>query len=383
LYAALPRTDNEGKILLWVPFVGSLRIERVMGRIEIRDFGEFKLIQRIRKRHSKLSDLVLSGIGDDATALHLPSEQPILVTTDILIEDIHFTRKHTLPYFLGAKALAVNLSDIAAMGGIPRFFLLSLGIPKDLSLRFVDYLYEGISHLAESLDVLLVGGDVTAAPKVVLNGVVIGHCPAAQILYRQGAQPGDYIFVTGPLGDSALGLEILRQRGLRPRDFSVRGETKGRDHDLLGLIRHHLAPTPQVLKGRKIAETACASAMIDISDGLLNDLGHIMEESQVGAAVWVDQIPHSRAFEKWASHYHSRPTDLALAGGEDYELLFTAPRDALTDVRSHLRAVDMQVYPIGEVTSSSNKLSLLTKDQRPYVPSHFGYDHFRGPTGKT
>jgi thiamine-monophosphate kinase len=123
--------------------------------------------------------------------------------------------------------------------------------------------------------------------------------------------------------------------------------------------------------------------MIDISDGLLSDLGHIMEESQVGAAVWVDQIPRSRAFEKWASHYHPRPMDLALAGGEDYELLFTAPRDALTDVRSHRGFVDMQVYPIGEVTSSSNKLSLFTQDQRPYVPSHFGYDHLRGPTGKT
>jgi thiamine-monophosphate kinase len=354
-----------------------------MGKPEVKDIGEFKLIRRIRKKYAKFSDLVLSGIGDDAASLHSPSGDPILVTTDILIEDIHFTRRSTLPYFLGVKSLAVNLSDIAAMGGIPRFFVLSLGLPKDLPLSFVDRFYEGLSQLADAQGVLLVGGDITAAPKLVINGTVIGNCPPDQIIYRRDARPGDHIYVTGPLGDSSLGLEILRQRGLRPRDFTARGEARGKDRDLLRLIQHHLAPTPQVLKGRKIAELACATAMIDISDGLLADLWHIMEESQVGARVWVDQILRSQAFKKWAHVYHPRPMDLALAGGEDYELLFTAPREVLTDALSRSGNVDLPIHPIGQVTPHPRKLSLLTKDQKPYSLSHLGYDHFRGFTGRT
>lgn len=354
-----------------------------MGKIKIKDIGELGLIQRIRRRYSKSSDLVLCGIGDDAASLDFPSDHPILVTTDILIEDIHFTRKSTIPYLLGVKSLAVNLSDIAAMGGIPRFFLLSLGIPKGYSLSFIDRLYQGVSQLAETHDVLLVGGDIAAAPKLIINGVVIGHCPPDQVIYRGGAQPGDHIFVTAPLGDSALGLEILRKRGLKPRDFNARGEARGKDRDLLGLIRQHLAPTPPVLKGRKIAELACATAMIDISDGLLTDLGHIMEESQVGASVWVDQVPRSKAFEKWAPLYHPRPMDLALGGGEDYELLFTASREVLTDTLSHAKNIDLPIYPIGEVTRYPKKLSLLTKEKKPYSPSRLGYNHFRGLTGRT
>lgn len=354
-----------------------------MGKTEIKDIGEFGLIQRIRKTYSKFSDLVLCGIGDDAASLQFPAEHSILVTTDTLIQDVHFTRKGTIPYLLGVKSLAVNLSDIAAMGGIPRFFLLSLGIPKGLSLSFVDRFFQGVSQLAETHDVLLVGGDITAAPKLIINGVVMGHCLPDQVIYRKGARTGDHIFVTGPLGDSALGLEILRRRGLRPRDFSVRGEARGKDGELLGLMRHHLAPTPQVLKGRKIAELACATAMIDISDGLLADLGHIMEESQVGARVWVDQVPRSHAFEKWARLYHPRSMDLALAGGEDYELLFTAPREALADALSRPENVDLSIHPIGQVTPDPGKLSLLTKDQKPYSLSHLGYDHFRGFTRRT
>jgi len=354
-----------------------------MGRFEVKDIGEFGLIQRIRKRYSPFSEPVLCGIGDDAASLQLPPENLMLVTTDILIEDIHFTRKSTIPYLLGIKSLAVNLSDIAAMGGIPRFFLLSLGIPKGYSVSFIDRFYEGVSQLAEVHDVSLVGGDTAVASKLTINGVVIGHCPPDQVMYRKGAHPGDHIFVTGPLGNSALGLEILRQRGLRPRDFNARGETRGKNRDLLGLVRHHLAPTPPVLKGRKIAKLAFATAMIDISDGLLADLGHIMEESQVGARVWVDQVPRSQAFEKWARLYHPRPMDLALGGGEDYELLFTAPREILTDILSPSESVDLPIYPIGEATSHPKKLSLLTKEQKPYSPSHLGYDHFRGLTGRT
>lgn len=354
-----------------------------MGKKEIKDIGEFGLIQRIRKKYSKPCHRVLSGIGDDAASLQFPPEHLVLVTTDTLVEDIHFRRQSTIPYLLGIKSLAVNLSDIAAMGGIPRFFLLSLGITKGLSLSFIDRFFQGISQLAETNDVLLVGGDITAAPKLVINGVVVGHCPPGQVIYRRGAQPGDHIFVTGPLGDSALGLEILCQRGLRPRDFSAGGEARGKDGDLLGLIRKHLAPTPQVLKGRQIAELACATAMIDISDGLLADLGHIMEESQVGARVWVDQVPRSQAFEKWAGLYHGRPIDLALAGGEDYELLFTAPREILADRLSRAENVDIPVHPIGEVTPYPKRLSLLTMDQKPYSLSHRGYNHFKSFTRRT
>jgi thiamine-monophosphate kinase len=343
----------------------------------VQDLGEFGLIHRIRKKYARASDLLLLGIGDDAASFLSPPGQPILVTTDILIEDVHFRRRSTTPYLLGAKSLAVNLSDIAAMGGIPRFFLISLGIPKNLPLPHIDQFYRGLTELGEAHDVLLAGGDLTAAPKLIINGVAIGHCPEHQILYRKGAQPGDHVVVTGPLGDSALGLEILHQRGLKPHDFGRKGEPRGKDGDLLNLVRRHLAPTPRVVMGRKIAELGCATAMIDISDGLLADLGHILEESQVGAEVWVDEIPRSQAFEKWAHQYHPRPLDLALSGGEDYELLFTAPKEKLAAALSEFRNSNLPLYPIGEVTPFARKLSLVKKNRKPYSPSRLGYDHFR------
>jgi thiamine-monophosphate kinase len=353
-----------------------------MRQITVQDIGEFGIIEKIRRRYPVTSDRVLSGIGDDAASLHLPPDQPILVTTDILIEDIHFTRNSTMPYLLGVKSLAVNLSDIAAMGGIPRFFLLSFGMPKDLPLSFIDRFYQGVSDLAETHGVVIVGGDMSAATKLIINGVVIGHGPPDQIVYRKGARPGDGLFVTGPLGDSALGLEILRRRGLKPRDFTIKGDPRGRDKDLLMLIRQHLAPTPPVQKGRKIAESGCATAMIDISDGLVSDLGHIMKESRVGATVWVDLIPRSPAFKKWAQVYHPSPLDLALGGGEDYELLFTAPEETVAQRVSQSEAFDRLFYPIGEITPHPQKLSLLTKEKTPYSPSHLGFDHFRHVAGR-
>ncbi len=350
-----------------------------MRKTKVEEIGEFALLERIRKRYSRPSPLVQRGIGDDAAALDFPPDHLLLITTDTLVEGVHFIQKSTIPYLLGAKSLAVNLSDIAAMGGIPRFFLLSLGIPKGTSLAFIDRFYHGISELAETQNVVLVGGDLTAAPKFVIQGAVIGHCPREQVIYRKGARPGDHIFLTGPLGDAALGLQILRKRGLRPRDFRADGKARGKDADLLGLIRHHLAPLPPVSAGRKIAELACVTAMIDISDGFLADLGHIMEESQVGANVWVDKIPRSQAFEKWARKYHPRPMDLALAGGEDYELIFTAPKNILESALARAKNVDLPIYPVGEVTPHPKKLSLVTKRKKAYVASHLGHNHFRRP----
>ncbi|NIQ37967.1 MAG: thiamine-phosphate kinase [Proteobacteria bacterium] len=343
----------------------------------MRDIGEFGLIRRIRGRYSKSSDRVLCGMGDDAATLNLPSDSLTLVTTDTLIEDVHFTLKGTIPYFLGAKALAVNLSDIAAMGGTPSFFLLSLGLPGSYPLSFVDRFYRGVSHVAEAYDVFLVGGDLTAASTFMISAVVIGHCAPDKIIYRKGARPGDHIFVTGPLGDSALGLRILHKRGLGPRDFAADGKTRGKEKDLLGLIRRHLAPPPPVHKGRKIAALGCATSMIDISDGLLADLGHLTEESRVGANLWVDQIPLSRAFKKLAPSYCVRPIDLALGGGEDYELLFTAPRKTVEIALSRSENVDFPVYPVGDVTSHPKKISLLSGNKRAYSPSRLGHDHFR------
>jgi thiamine-monophosphate kinase len=354
-----------------------------MGKVDVQNVGEFKLIDRIRRRYSRDSDLIARGMGDDAACLKLPPHESILVTTDILIEEIDFIREFTHPYLLGIKSLAVNLSDIAAMGGSPRFFLLSLGLPNDLPLSFIDRLFEGFWHLAEAHGVLLVGGDISAASKIVINGVVIGSCRPDRIVYRRGARPGDQIFVTGPLGDSALGLRILKQRGLKPNDFTMRGKIKGRDGKLLSLIRQHLAPTPQVVKGRQIAEMACVTAMIDISDGLLGDLRHIMEESRVGATVWVDEIPRSQTFEKWAHRYHPRPMDLVLAGGEDYELLFTAPRGSLAQALSHRRGVDFPIHVIGQITPHAGKLSVLTRDKKPYPTSQLGYCHFNDSAGRT
>ena len=242
----------------------------------LKELGEFGFIDRIAGS-AGFSGGVPLGIGDDAAAVIPTSGYQTLVTADMLVEGIHFDLAFTAPFELGRKSLAVNLSDIAAMGGTPRFALLSLAIPPEFSLPFLDPFIAGFSNQAHRNGVVLIGGDTCSSRSgFVISVTLMGEQRPNRIVRRAGAGAGDQIYVTGTVGDSALGLELLR-----------RGEQSG------GAITRHLDPLPRNEAGMALAEKGLASAMIDVSDGLLADLSHILKQSGCGATLFLDRLPLS------------------------------------------------------------------------------------------
>jgi len=334
--------------------------------MKLSQVGEFGLINRIAKTASRTSASALVGIGDDAAALSLSASQTLLATTDVLLEDVHFDLSFTDFYSLGWKSAAVNLSDIAAMGGVPRFCLTALGIPARISVEQVLDFYRGFNALLRRHATALVGGDTCASGEgLFISVTALGEAEPRRIITRSGAQPGDLLFVTGALGDSAAGLEILKRRGV---GRTVRNSGAGAKR----LIEKHLRPVPRVSEGRKIALSGCASAMIDISDGLSSDLWHICEQSGVGAEIISDRLPISTALGKTAKNMTKHVLHYALSGGEDYELLFTVPHSRM----KKLSSLEIGATEIGIVTPGTGVFLIDGKGERtPLAPS--GYDHFR------
>jgi len=328
----------------------------------IHELGEFGLIRLISGK-VRPTPAVPVGIGDDAAAFHWQDGHIGLTTSDMLVEGVHFDLSFCDPFRLGRKSLAVNLSDIAAMGGIPRWFLLSLAIPATLSVGFVEQFTCGMLGLADDYGTVLVGGDTCASKEgLVISITLYGEQRGDRIVQRRGAHPGDAVFVTGTLGDSALGLEFLRE-----------GRTDGR------CISRHLDPSPRVREGRALAEAGLATAMIDVSDGLLSDLGHITEMSGSGAIVNRDRIPLSREFAAQVESRGNGDYSLAFCGGEDYELLFTAPsrnRDAISSLFAELGT---PVTEIGEITATPG-VHVLSAEGKEIQTAKTGFDHF-GITG--
>jgi len=335
--------------------------------LKIKEVGEFGLIERIKTKLAFPHQDIIKGIGDDACAIETQKGRLLLSTIDALIEDVHFDLRFTSAYNLGKKSLAVNISDIAAMGGTPRFFLVSLGIPSKISVEFIDEFVTGLHETANSFQTYVVGGDTSFSPeKLNINITLLGEAFPSDVIYRDNAHVGDQVFVTGTLGDSALGLEILMNRkGLS------RVEERFKD-----LVERHCNPTPRVAEGRLIAENRIASAMIDISDGIISDLGHICEQSKVGAKIWLDKLPTSEAFQKHSHEFTDRPMDLALGGGEDYELLFTVDRgnvDLLNRMKNRFKT---KVTHIGEVVEPIEGIAVLDNCGKRYVVGKKGFDHF-------
>lgn len=335
----------------------------------VRDIGEFGLISRIAKRSGKADASVLTGIGDDAAVISTREYGAMLVTTDSLVEDIHFRRYHP-PEALGWKALCVNISDIAAMGGIPRYYLLSLSLPSDLSLDYLDQFCLGMDGAAERYGLSLIGGDTTSSDKIYISLTVLGGA-SGRVLLRNGARPGDAIFVTGTLGDSALGLKIMEELGIGNLEAGAKSDdpqvaTRNQ------LISRHLRPTPRVDEGMLLAKSGMVTSMIDISDGLLADLGHICEESKVGAMVSVEKIPLSKGFEDVSERYGG--IDLALSGGEDYELLFTVRGEHVATFFDGIKG--MKCTRVGEIVEG-NEIELGENGVRR-IPEKRGFEHFKG-----
>ena len=333
--------------------------------MDIKEIGESNLIQRIADTYRSSDSSIIVGIGDDAAALTVSSPNVLLTTCDLLVEDVHFDLSFTDSYSLGRKALAVNLSDIAAMGGTARYFLVSLALPPHLSLAFVDDLYRGMMELADECHTQLVGGDTNASPSTLMIAItVLGEAYPDNLLKRSGAQAGDSIFVTGTLGDAALGLLLLQNDPSRTAPASRNT-----------LTARHLSPFPRLKEGKKLAENHLASAMIDISDGLLTDLRRILTASNTGATVFLSHLPRSEDFEQNHLYPEKTKIDCALGGGEDYELLFTVHPSREKEVLRLGTAGDVPLTKIGEV-NASRELVVLDHDQKPYPVTHLGYDHF-------
>jgi thiamine-monophosphate kinase len=327
--------------------------------MKLAEIGEFGLIAAI----SKIADKgpgVVRGIGDDAAVLAPSAGQVLLVTTDLLLEGVHFQLEFTDPYRLGRKALAVNLSDIAACGGRPTAFLVSLAVPPETEVASVQALYKGMMEQAHLYDVSLIGGDTSKGKELMISITLIGEVEERNCVYRNGAKLGDRIFVTGTLGDSALGLKMLKS-----------GVKKGY------LIERHRNPTPRLKEGGAIAQQGLATAMIDISDGLIADLGHILEASGVGAHIYLPQLPLSAPYLKHVTPYYKNPYLLALAGGEDYELLFTAPRERGEAINRLANELGTPLTLIGEITGAAAGVTLVGADGKKVPVAQRGHDHFK------
>ena len=334
----------------------------------VGDIGEFELIKLLTADIEPDAQMIV-GIGDDCSVYELAKNRYVLATCDMLIEDVHFSRKTASPFFIGAKAIACSLSDIAAMGGRPLFALISIGLPAATPEEYVQDLYIGIRSACRDHGVALAGGDTVLSPdRLVIDVSMIGESPGGKFVLRSGAKAGDAIAITGFLGDSAAGLDLL-QGGKTEPDTVRRSE----------LVEAHLLPEPRTEQGQYLANDFKIHSMIDISDGLAGDLGHICEQSKLGARIWADKIPISETLAEFCRGARADPLDYALSGGEDYELLFTLSHSELERLtREWPEEFDIPLFHIGEMDSAVDGILLLSEDgaERPLDAGSF--EHF-GP----
>jgi thiamine-monophosphate kinase len=316
--------------------------------LTIADVGEFPLIARLKRRFEQPGSGIVRGIGDDTAVLRPRPGRLLLATTDALVEGVHFRRETTTPALIGRRALAVNLSDVAAMGGEPRWVLVSLSMPRETPLSFAEELADGMAKAAEEHGAIIVGGNLaTALAGITVDVTLLGEVEPGRAVYRTGARPGDRVLVTGTLGDAAAGLEVMFGTLDVPAEIGS------------ALVARQRAPTPRVVAGRAIATTGGATAMIDLSDGLASDLGHILEESRAGATIEASRLPISSSVRVAARLAGRDALDWATRGGEDYELLFTAPPAAVGRLADAVVAVGVAVTEIGEITSERDGVLVL------------------------
>ncbi len=334
--------------------------------MKVSELGEFGLIDLLAGMVDEYSDKeaaakkqLILGIGDDAAAWHGDASIQ-LATTDTLVQDVHFRLDLTSWEDLGWRAMAANLSDIAAMGGLPRYALVSLSLPGSTEVDNVAGLYRGMIEPGRQSGTAIVGGDISSAPLLVINITVLGSTGSEDmnILTRSAARPGDKIAVTGYLGASAAGLEILRE--------NLTLDSTSAD----SLKKAFLRPSPRIAEGRILVEKGVKAA-IDTSDGLLADLRHICERSKVGARVEAELVPVHPAVR---ANFAGRATGLALTGGEDYELLFTATDEIISKVKE---SMSCPVTVVGEITvDNAGKVTIVDKKGYPVELNGEGWEHF-------
>ena len=319
--------------------------------------AEFSLIDRFFAAQSRRRGDVALGIGDDAAVVEVPPDQQLVVAVDTLVAGVHFPDSAAAAD-IGHKALAVNLSDLAAMGARPCWATLALTLPQ-ADDSWVAAFARGFFALAERFQVELIGGDTTRGPLCV-SVQILGTVPRGQSLQRAGARVGDRIFITGSLGDAGLALRLLQTKGMCA---AARDALDARLH----------RPEPRVAFGERLR--GLASTAIDISDGLLADLGHVLQRSGVGATVWVERLPRSAAFQACVSPQASEWFELPLAAGDDYELCFTVAPEHADALQGRARELDVPLADIGVIAAEPG-LRCCLDDGRVYQPRRRGYEHF-------
>ncbi|MBT0585820.1 thiamine-phosphate kinase [Alteromonas oceanisediminis] len=318
---------------------------------------EFDLIDRFFKHGGHQRKDVIIGIGDDAAITQIPANQYLATTTDTLVSGVHFLPDSD-PRAVAYKAVAVNLSDLAAMGAEPAWISLSLSIP-DINQDWLASFTEGLYELTQYYSVQLIGGDTVSGP-LALTITAQGFVPHDSALRRSGAKPGDWIYVTGTVGDAGAGLDILK------------GELEAEQAAADFLIKRHQYPSPQVVAGTALRRAA--SACIDVSDGVLGDLRHILHSSHCGALLHVDKLPLSEALRSSVSP--QRAIEYALTAGDDYELLFTVAEDFKSQVETAFSSFNVNATCIGQVTGAVNKVELKLNNSPYRYEGAGGFEHF-------
>lgn len=333
----------------------------VRSKKSLAEIGEVGFLRRLLPSLRQTPGVIV-GPGDDCAVVR--SGAQTLLTTDALVEGVHFRRDWLTAEQIGAKSMLVNLSDIAAMGGRPRFALMSVSAPPSLRRDELWRLHRGAARAARAAGVAIVGGNLSAAEQLVVSVTLVGE--ARRPVLRRGAKPGDALFVTGTLGDAAAAVQML--------ELGLRRTERGRAaRDDAFVLRRFAAPTPRLETGRRLAETRLAAAMIDVSDGLVRDLGHICAASSVGAVVEPDRVPRSRAYDRLLG------PDIApaLAGGEDYELLFTVRPAALKRLERLRPQLGAPIHRIGEIVAGRGVRLRDARGKLHRAASAGGYEHFK------
>lgn len=330
----------------------------------LAEVGEAGILEAIRRAVTVTDPAVVVGIGDDAAVVRCRPDRDLIVTCDIQIEGIHFRRASAAPFDIGWKAMAINLSDVAAMGGIPRFALVSLALPAELSLQWVEELYRGLTEIGGAYGVAVIGGNLsrTAGP-ITVDVTLIGEIEDGAVVRRTGARAGDRLLATGTLGASGAGRQLAEQGMQLP----------GRER----LIAAHLRPSPRVHEGRVAALSGWATAMIDLSDGLATDLSRLCDVNNLGVRVDASAVPIADEVRAAAAALGIDALDLALFGGEDYELLMASPRahaGALADRITSETGTPAAI--IGTFVPSEEGRQVIT-DGRSVPLAARGWDHFQ------
>ncbi len=332
--------------------------------MNLKEIGEFGFIERFKPLFNELVPGNITGIGDDCSVIPVNDTEDWVITTDLLVEGVHFLQDVITPWQLGYKSLAVNLSDIAAMGAVPVGSFLSVAVPKDVSVEYLDEFMKGYHNLSQKYNTPLLGGDTTKSLKhLAINVCVIGKCAKSRARMRNMAQTNDVICVTGCLGDSAGGLQVLLNQLKATPEYDYLKE------------KHH-QPEPRLNEGKYLSTMPGVHAMMDISDGIASDLLHILKASGKGAEIETDKLPVSQELKSVANQQKWNFEEFAISGGEDYELLCTVAPEDLTKICAGFGACfNKPLIPIGKINDGQSSIQWI-KNGEQVILEKTGFNHF-------